>query len=176
MEKEPFWIYLFINPRNACYDFKSEKNTLSYVRCSDNMGKRSKEVVSYNMSRIRSKDTQLERKLEEIVKKIGLDYEKHYKLVGKPDFVFPKLKIALFADSHFWHGYNWNDLKKTIKTNRDFWIKKIERNIERDREVNETLQSLGWNVIRFWEHEIFRHPEDCLKKILGALANRREGK
>lgn len=139
------------------------------------MGKRSKEVVSYNMSRIRSKNTQLERKLEEIVKKTGLDYERQYNTVGKPDFVFPSLKIALFADSRFWHGYDWDEAKKEIKTNREFWIKKIERNMERDREVNAALGKLGWKVIRFWEHEIINNPEGCFLKMMDTIKNSQGG-
>lgn len=139
------------------------------------MGKRPREVVSYNMSRIHSKNTQLERKLEEIVKKTELDYEKHYNIMGKPDFAFPEQKIVLFADSHFWHGYRWSEAKKDIKTNRGFWVKKIERNMERDREVNDALRKLGWKVIRFWEHEIINNPEECLRKIMSAVKNRQEG-
>lgn len=139
------------------------------------MGKRPREVVSYNMSRIRSKNTQLERKLEEILKKTGLHYQKYYNIVGKPDFALPEFKIALFADSHFWHGYRWNETKKTIKTNKDFWINKIERNIERDREVNDALKKLGWKVIRFWEHQIVNNAEGCFTKIVGAIKNRQDG-
>lgn len=133
------------------------------------MGKRAEAVVSYNMSQIRSKNTRLEKKLEEILQKTGLHYEKQYAVFGKPDFVFPEQKIAIFADSHFWHGHNWEELKKTLKTNQDFWIKKIERNMERDVEVNNKLRSLGWKVIRFWEHEIFQNPIECYNKISTSL-------
>jgi len=139
------------------------------------MGKqRPKEVVSYNMSMIRSRNTRLELKVEEILKKAGLKYEKHYSIIGKPDFAFPELKIALFADSNFWHGYDWNKAKENIKTNREFWLKKIERNIDRDREVNHALTQLGWEVIRLWEHEIIKDPEECLKTIANAIQNRRK--
>lgn len=137
------------------------------------MGKRPKEVVSYNMSKIRSKNTGLEKKLEEILKMTGAHYEKQYNLVGKPDFVFPEYKIAIFADSHFWHGYNWEELKKTLKTNKEFWIKKIERNMERDKEVNDKLESIGWKVVRLWEHEITKNPIDCYQKISNNLDKRR---
>ena len=147
-----------------------------YLRCLQGMGKRRpRKIVSYNMSRIRSKNTQLEQKLEEVLGNTGLDYEKHYGIVGKPDFAFPKLKIALFADSHFWHGYEWNEAKRTIKTNRDFWVKKIERNMQRDQEVNDALRKLGWNVIRFWEHEITNNPEECLRKTMNAIESRQRG-
>jgi DNA mismatch endonuclease (patch repair protein) len=126
------------------------------------------------MSQIRSKNTQLEKKLEEILEKTHLSYRKHYEISGKPDFAFPDMKIAIFADSHFWHGHRWNETKGEIKTNRDFWIKKIERNIKRDQEVNEILQKLGWQVIRFWENEITNDPEGCLNEIMDAIKNRQE--
>jgi DNA mismatch endonuclease (patch repair protein) len=135
-----------------------------------NMGRRPAEIVSYNMSKIRSKNTQLEQRFEDILRKADLNYKKHYNIIGKPDFVLPDYKIALFADSHFWHGYNWNAAKKTIKTNPNFWIKKIERNMQRDLEVNEALKKLGWQVVRFWEHEIINNPEECLKLVKKAVA------
>lgn len=129
------------------------------------MKKRSTEAISYNMSRVRSKGTLLENKLEEILVKAGLNYEKQFKIVGKPDFVLSEYRIALFADSHFWHGYHWRAAKKQIKVNRDFWVPKIEKNIKRDKEVNKELRRLGWQVVRCWEHEIKRNPEKCLNKI-----------
>jgi DNA mismatch endonuclease (patch repair protein) len=127
------------------------------------------------MSRIRSKNTRLEQRLEGILEKATLSYEKYYNIAGKPDFALTDFKIALFADSNFWHGYDWDKAKAEIKTNRDFWIKKIERNMERDREVNEALRKLGWEVIRFWEHEIINDPEICLSRIMNAVRNRKEG-
>jgi DNA mismatch endonuclease (patch repair protein) len=132
------------------------------------VGKRSRNVVSYNMSQIRSKNTLLEEKLEEILRKTKLQYKKHYNIIGKPDFAIPTLEIALFADSHFWHGYDWDQAKKKIKTNRDFWIKKIERNMERDSEVTSALTEMRWKVIRFWEHEIANDPDGCYSKIMAA--------
>jgi DNA mismatch endonuclease (patch repair protein) len=125
------------------------------------VGKRPKEIVSYNMSRIRSEGTRLEAKLEEILKTISHKYSKHPKLFGKPDFVYSDLKIAIFADSDFWHGFNWNAKKLEIKTNKEFWINKIERNISRDKEVTAKLEEEGWNVIRLWGHDILRHPNKC---------------
>lgn len=136
------------------------------------MGRRP-EVVSYNMSQIKSKNTRLEKSLEEILRKTELKFEKHYPVMGKPDFAFPELKIAVFADSKFWHGYNWSKTKGEIKTNRDFWIPKIERNIARDREVNEGLKSMGWKVVRFWEHEISDKPDKCLVEVFRSIQKRK---
>lgn len=137
--------------------------------------RRPKDIVSYNMSRIRSTNTQLERQLEEILRKTGLNPVRYYNVIGKPDFALPELKIAFFADSDFWHGFNWQKANEDIKTNRAFWIKKIERNIERDHEVSVSLRKLGWQVVRFWEHEIVHDPEGCLKKITAAIKSRQGG-
>ncbi len=120
---------------------------------------RSPQTVSYNMSQIKSKNTKIEKSLEEIIKRTGLKYQCHYATYGKPDFAFPEIKIAIFADSHFWHGYQWEEAKLQIHKNKEFWFKKIQRNMERDKEVNVALSKDGWLVIRFWEHEIVRDPD-----------------
>ena len=80
----------------------------------------------------------------------GLRYRKNAKTVyGKPDIAFIGKKIAVFCDSEFFHGYDWENKNKEIKSNRDFWIPKIEKNMQRDREVTEKLTSEGWTVLRF---------------------------
>ena len=108
-----------------------------------------------NMQAIKGKVTKIEVMLRQKLWKKGYRYRKNYKnLPGKPDIVFLKIKIAIFCDSEFWHGYNWEDKKKRLGTNKEFWIKKIETNMERDKRVNEKLISDGWIVLRFWEREI----------------------
>ncbi len=136
--------------------------------------KRPKEVVSYNMSRIRSEGTKLEAKLAEILESISVKFVMHPKVFGKPDFAYPEFKIAIFADSDFWHGYNWDEKKHEIKTNEEFWIKKIERNIKRDEEVNHELEKHGWRVIRLWGHDINRQPCKCRIIIEEAIKASRE--
>ena len=92
----------------------------------------------------------------------GLRYRKNAKQVyGKPDIAFIGKKIAVFCDSEFFHGYDWENKQKEIKSNRDFWIPKIERNIQRDAEVNKKLQADGWIVIRFWGNEIKNDLQNC---------------
>lgn len=104
-----------------------------------------------NMQAIRGKDTSIELKLRQELWKRGIHYRKNCKKVyGHPDLVFIGKKVAVFCDSEFWHGYDWENRRGSIKTNPEFWIAKIERNMERDREVNEKLRSEGWTVIRFW--------------------------
>ena len=132
-------------------------------------GKRPRETVSFNMSRIRSQGTKLEANLEEILKSVSADFAKHPDIFGKPDFAYLSAKIAIFADSDFWHGYNWEEKKLEIKTNVDFWIKKIERNMERDADVTSKLGADGWEVLRFWGHDILKDPEKCAEIIREAL-------
>lgn len=99
--------------------------------------------------------------------KRGLRYRKNYKkLVGKPDIVFVGKKIAIFVDGKMWHGYDWKNQKNDFKSHRDFWIPKIERNIERDKEVTEQLHSDGWTVLRFWDFDIRKNLSTCVSKIL----------
>lgn len=113
------------------------------------------EQISYNMSRIRSKDTSIEVLLRRELWKRGLRYRKNYSAVtGKPDIVFKRRRIAVFCDSEFWHGYDWETRKQAIKSNREYWIPKIERNIKRDLFVNSVLREQGWIVLRFWGKEI----------------------
>ena len=75
----------------------------------------------------------------------------------------------IFIDGEYWHGYNWEERKPKIKTNREFWIAKIERNMQRDREVNIELERLGYKVFRFWESDIKKSLESCLQKVLAHL-------
>ena len=79
------------------------------------------------------------------------------------------LKWLIFCDSEFWHGYNWSEQKNDFKSNRTFWEQKIERNVERDNEVNERLKSEGWTVIRFWGKEIKKDVKKCADIIEIAL-------
>lgn len=86
-------------------------------------------------------------------------------LPGKPDVSIKKYKLAIFIDGEFWHYYNWDKRKKTIKSNRAFWIPKIERNIQRDREVNQQLIEKDYTIFRFWEHEIKNELTKCINDI-----------
>lgn len=118
------------------------------------------------MQAIRSKDTSIELMLRKELWRRGIRYRKNYKNVyGHPDIVFLRKKVAVFCDSEFWHGYNWENRKKFIHTNREYWIPKIERNLERDREVNTKLISEGWHVIRFWGKQIQNNVVECADLI-----------
>ena len=128
-----------------------------------------------NMRAIRSKDTTIELALRKALWQRGIRYRKNYKgLIGKPDIVITKYRIAVFCDSDFWHGYDWENRKARIKSNQDYWIPKIERNMKRDREVTATLVEQGWIVLRFWEHTIRKELEECVDDIQDAVDVRNE--
>jgi DNA mismatch endonuclease (patch repair protein) len=130
----------------------------------------SKETRSYNMSRIRSKDTKIEILLAKELWKRGLRYRKNDKtVIGKPDFTFKAIKLAIFCDSEFWHGKDWDTQQKRIGTNQKFWINKIQNNINRDKSINEKLTNSGWIVLRFWETEIKKNLNNCIFTIINVV-------
>lgn len=129
--------------------------------------------ISYNMSRVRSEGSLIERTLGKALWERGLRYRKQYRTIpGRPDFAIVRAKIAIFCDSAFWHGRDWPRAASEIKTNRKFWIPKIERNIARDKEVDKTLRQLGWLVLRFWDDEILRNTNACVRKVERAAKKR----
>ena len=119
------------------------------------------EKRSWVMSRIRSKDTKIEKKVASLLRKNKIHYRRHPKLFGSPDFVVEK-KILLFCDGDFWHGYQYDKKKKPQKK---FWRKKIECNMARDKKVSRKLRRDGWSVVRLWEHDIKTSPDKCVRKI-----------
>ncbi len=127
-----------------------------------------------NMRAIKSKGTKIEKMLGKALWAKGYRYRKNNKDVfGKPDFTFNKYKIAIFCDSEYFHGKDWEVQKHKIKTNTEFWHKKIENNIERDKLVNETLLKNGWHVIRFWGEEIKKNLDLCVLKVEQAIEDRK---
>jgi DNA mismatch endonuclease Vsr len=122
------------------------------------------------MSRVWSTGSEIERILEKALLREDLTPIKHAPIFGRPDFVFTRARVAIFCDSHFWHGYRWRLKKRELRRNRSFWLKKISGNIRRDRLVNRTLRQDGWTVLRFWEHQILRFPERCAARVKEALA------
>lgn len=126
-----------------------------------------------NMQAVKNKDSKIELMLRHELWARGVRYRKNVtRIMGKPDIAFIGKKVAVFCDSEFWHGYDWEKQKEKIKTNRDFWIPKIERNIARDKEVTETLEADGWIVFRFWGNEIIKHVGACADVIVNVLEER----
>lgn len=132
------------------------------------MDRLTKEQRHRNMSNIKNKDTKIEVKLRKALWEKGYRYRKNYKeLPGKPDIVLTKYKIAIFCDSEFFHGKDWEVLKPQLERgkNAEFWINKISKNMQRDEDVNKQLSYMGWTVIRFWGKEITKNIEECIKVI-----------
>jgi DNA mismatch endonuclease (patch repair protein) len=127
-----------------------------------------KEQRHKNMVNIKGKNTSIELCLRKALWNKGIRYRKNYKkLPGKPDIAITKYKIAVFCDSEFFHGKDWEVLKPRLEAgnNAEYWVPKISRNRERDEEVNKELLFLGWTVIRFWGKEIKKNTEECIKVI-----------
>lgn len=127
---------------------------------------------SKNMSKIRSKDTSIELILRKALWHRGIRYRKNYKaLPGTSDIAITQYRIAIFCDSEFFHGKDWEKLKLRLESgsNSTYWIKKITRNRERDDEVEKSLRFREWTVLRFWGQDIKKHTEECVEVIEEAI-------
>lgn len=125
------------------------------------------------MQAVKNKDSKIEVMLRKELWNRGLRYQKNStKVYGKPDIVFIGKKVAVFCDSEFWHGYDWENKKNEIKSKREFWIPKIERNIQRDIEVTNKLQAEGWVVLRFLGNDIKKNLIECADKIERTIKQR----
>lgn len=120
------------------------------------------------MSRIRGKESSIEIALRKALYHKGYRYRKNYKaLVGSPDICITKYKIAIFCDSEFFHGKDWDTLKPKLErgNNSKYWVAKIEENMERDSRVDKELEYLGWTVIHFWGKDIQKHLDECVRTV-----------
>ncbi len=134
---------------------------------------KTQEQIHYNMQQVKCKDSEIELLLRKALWQKGLRYRKNVKFVfGHPDIAFIGKKVAVFCDSEFWHGYDWERRKEDFKVRQDFWIPKIERNMQRDKEVTEKLEADGWIVLRFWGKEIKTDAASCANKIEKAVKQR----
>ena len=121
----------------------------------------SKKKRSWIMSRIRSKNTSIDRRMREMLSEAGARFEMYPDLFGSPDFQVGR-NVLVFCDGDFWHGYRYAEKKRPAKK---YWREKIEGNMRRDRKVSRRLRRDGWSVLRIWEHDIKKNPEKCLRKI-----------
>jgi DNA mismatch endonuclease (patch repair protein) len=125
------------------------------------------------MSKIKAQNTKPEQSLRKSLWSLGYRYRKNVKdLPGKPDIVINRYKIIIFIDGEFWHGFNWLAKKEKIKNNRCFWISKIERNMQRDASNNLLLSKKGYLVLRFWDKEVLKNKEECIKIIIEQIEKR----
>ncbi len=128
---------------------------------------------SQQMARVKSKNTSFEMMLRRELWRRGLRYRANDKTIfGKPDIVFKGKKIAVFVDSEFWHGKDYPNGRNIPKENNDYWVKKIERNIARDKEVNRTLKKEGWKVIRIWSKDLKKNVSGFADMIQKAISIR----
>lgn len=124
------------------------------------------EATSRRMSNVKLKHGDAENILAKMLWHKGYRYRLNYKkLPGSPDIAITKSKIAIFVDGEFWHGYNWDEKKPKLKRNRDYWIQKIEENMERDIRVDKQLLAMDWIPIHFWSKEVKKKPEECIQTI-----------
>ena len=123
-----------------------------------------------NMQAVKNKNSEIELLLRKALWNKGIRYRKNVKTIfGHPDIAFKGKKIAVFCDSEFWHGFDWENKKGEIKTRQDFWIPKIERNIKRDCEVTQKLTRDGWVVLRFWGNDIKKSTDVCAEDVIQVL-------
>lgn len=130
------------------------------------------EQRSYSMSRIRSRgNSSTELRLIGLMRGAGIKgWRRQSKLSGRPDFVFPRYRLAVFVDGCYWHGCPKCALG--AKTNTRYWMPKIAGNTRRDRANARKLRDDGWSVLRIWEHDLKASPMKCLAKIMNALRAR----
>lgn len=152
---------------------------IATMACGDGeMDVMTKEQRSRNMSHIKGKDTKIELVLRKALWHKGIRYRKNYKdLPGKPDIVLTKYKIAIFCDGEFFYGKDWDKLKVRLgkSNNGEYWIRKIERNRERDYENEKRLMFLGYKVLRFWGKDILKNTDECVRTVEEAVFEVRVG-
>lgn len=125
------------------------------------------EQRSYCMSRIKAKNTGIEKLVRSELHKRGLRFRKHVRdLPGKPDIVFSKARVAVFLDGDFWHGYRFPSWESKMSA---FWQQKISKNRERDNRNHRKLRESGWTVIRLWQHNVERDFECSIERIVDAV-------
>ena len=129
----------------------------------------SKSKRSEIMSRVKGRgNAATEQRLIQLMQEAGIKgWRRNFPLFGKPDFVFPKQRVAVFVDGEFWHGHPTR--AKIPETNREFWKEKITRNVARDREVNRVLKKKNWVVVRIWQKDLKAQPKDEIRRLRRTL-------
>jgi DNA mismatch endonuclease (patch repair protein) len=144
--------------------YPKEKDVIKVPRFEERAGFVTTNQRSKIMSKIKGKNSVPEMLLRRALWAKNIRFRVHRKdLPGRPDIVIEKYKLVIFVDGDFWHGYQWE--KRKPKSNRAYWINKIERNMQKDKWVNNTLSDKGYTVMRFWEHDVKREMEACLNQV-----------
>lgn len=122
------------------------------------------------MSKVKLKNGTAEQILAKKLWHLGYRYRKNDKrLPGSPDITIPRHRIAIFVDGEFWHGKDWETRKPRLKSNRAYWIEKIEENIARDKRVDDQLRAMDWTSIHFWSKEVLKDTDSCVSDIIGLM-------
>ena len=149
----------------AVKPYAIEEDKIEVPRFEEAAGFYTTKQRSKTMAKIRGKNSVPELLLRKALWAKNIRFRLHRKdLPGRPDLVIEKYKLVVFVDGDFWHGYQWQ-LRKP-KSNQSFWIPKIERNMQRDRFVNQQLTEMGYTVMRFWEHEIRNNLKACINQLM----------
>lgn len=127
------------------------------------------------MANVKLKNGKAEQLLAKRLWHSGLRYRKNYKkLPGSPDIAITSSHIAIFVDGEFWHGFEWESRKMRLKSNREYWIEKIEENIRRDQKNDLLLESSGWRVFHFWEKQVLKDVEMCAETVINAVREKKD--
>lgn len=156
-------------------DFPYDEEPIKVPRFHESGGFYTTRQRSKTMAKIKGKNTKPEMMLRRALWAKNLRFRIHDKeLAGKPDIIIKKYKLVIFVDGEFWHGYQWDKTKSQIKTNRAFWIPKIERNMQKDRSADRQLQDLGYTVFRFWADDVRKSLEACVNQVMLYIESAKE--
>jgi len=154
--------------------YEEEEGRIQVPRFEESAGFYTSKKRSRTMSRIRSKDSKPEMILRRALWAKNIRYRLHEKsLPGKPDIAIKKYRLAIFVDGEFWHGFDWENRRERIRSNRRFWIPKIERNMQKDERTNRALRSMGYTVFRFWSQDVLKNLPAVLNQIELYLESRK---
>ena len=127
--------------------------------------------ISKRMANVHLKESKAETALSKELWRRGLRYRKNYRVLpGSPDIAILRYRVAVFVDGEFWHGKDWENRKEKLKSNREYWIAKIEENIARDKRNDNLLTNLGWIPIHFWEKEVNKEIESCVSRVMEIIS------
>lgn len=150
----------------AAKKYLEESDIIKVPRFKEDAGFYTTRTRSKIMAKIKGKNTKAEVLLRKSLWAKGVRFRIHVKnMPGKPDILINKYRLAIFVDGGFWHGYKWKQNKFKIKNNAEFWIAKIERNMQRDCATQKVLEEAGYTVMRFWDHEVTKELAKCVNQV-----------
>ncbi len=157
--------------------YDEEEDRIIVPKFEESAGFYTSKQRSYNMSRIKGKNSKPEMILRRELWSKNIRFRLHDKsLPGRPDIVIKKYKLVIFVDGEFWHGFDWKSRREQIKSNRLFWIPKIERNMQKDERANRALRNMGYTVFRFWSQDILKNLPKVVNQIELYLETRKQYK